>query len=187
MSTRRPRKSNTPEQEDDVDLWARLTQSVKPLKKQAVAVSKSESLKKMKRLQRQDRPKPQGAVPQTAQIRRSAAQSAKTSTNTALDPNEVRKIRRGQHAIEARLDLHGLSAEAAHMRLTQFIAQAHAEKLAWVLIITGKGSGGQGLLRRSVPQWLTQPPLAEKVIGTREALPAHGGGGALYVRLRRKR
>ena len=63
-----------------------------------------------------------------------------------------------------------------------------------VLVITGKGkpadegrSGERGVLRRMVPHWLAAPDLRTIVVGFEEAAPNHGGGGALYVRIRRQR
>jgi DNA-nicking Smr family endonuclease len=45
----------------------------------------------------------------------------------------------------------------------------------------------RGILRRSVPQWLEEPELRGIVLGWTAAGPRHGGGGALYVRLRKAR
>ena len=54
-------------------------------------------------------------------------------------------------------------------------------------MITGKGSEGKGVLRRLVPLWLKTPPLSGLVLALSQARQADGGGGALYVMLRRKR
>jgi DNA-nicking Smr family endonuclease len=64
-----------------------------------------------------------------------------------------------------------------------------------VLVVTGKGgapSGDalfeeRGVLRRVVPHWLRLPDLRPLVLGFEEAAGHHGGSGALYVRLRRRR
>src|SRR5262249_26857630 len=55
------------------------------------------------------------------------------------------------------------------------------------LVITGKGGRdeGRGVLRRQVPLWLALPELRRYVIGFEDAHVAHGGKGALYVRVRR--
>jgi DNA-nicking Smr family endonuclease len=47
--------------------------------------------------------------------------------------------------------------------------------------------GERGVLRRQVPLWLALPDLRSLVVGFEEAHVAHGGEGALYVRLRRAR
>lgn len=102
-------------------------------------------------------------------------------------------LRRGRRTIEARLDLHGMIQSEAHAALTGFLLRARAAGYSYVLIVTGKGGAGyddpfgeRGVLRRSVPHWLRGPDLRSIVLGFEEAARHHGGGGALYVRLRRR-
>jgi DNA-nicking Smr family endonuclease len=87
--------------------------------------------------------------------------------------------------MSATLDLHGLSRAAAHERLIAFVQGRWAAGDRAILVITGKGSRGDGVLRREVPGWLAQPPLRDLVAGLSEAHPKRGGAGALYVVLRR--
>jgi DNA-nicking Smr family endonuclease len=59
-----------------------------------------------------------------------------------------------------------------------------------VLVITGKGGrsdGARGVLRRQVPQWLGLPEFRAYVVGFEDAHVAHGGEGALYVRIRKNK
>lgn len=116
-----------------------------------------------------------------------------------LDKATARRLSRGQIPIEAVLDLHGHRQETAHRELNGFVRAAHAAGRRCVLVITGRGkprfdrtaltgiSIEEGVLRRNVPRWLAEPPLRELVLATRRAQPQHGGGGALYVLLRRRR
>lgn len=119
-----------------------------------------------------------------------------------VDRRKARRIAAGAIEIEARLDLHGMTQSAAHARLIGFVQSAVARGLRTVLVITGKGSSRQketfseatwwdgeetGVLRRSVPRWLAEPPLRAVVIGCQPASPRHGGEGALYVLLRRRK
>ena len=100
------------------------------------------------------------------------------------------RVARGREAIEARLDLHGLTQAQAHSALLRFLRGAHARDARLVLVITGKGAAGdsgRGVLRRHVPQWLGLPEFRALVVGFEDAHAAHGGAGALYVRLRRPR
>ena len=101
-----------------------------------------------------------------------------------LDPKSRRRLARGTITIDARIDLHGLTAARARSRLTGFLTAAAEARSKWVLVITGKGRAGDGVLRREVPLWFGQPPLDRLVIAYEPATAAHGGGGALYVRLR---
>ena len=104
--------------------------------------------------------------------------------DTRLDPKSKRRLARGTIAIDARIDLHGLTAALARTRLTEFLNAAAQARNKWVLVITGKGRAGEGVLRREVPLWFSQPPLDRLVIAYEPAAAAHGGTGALYVRLR---
>ena len=105
-------------------------------------------------------------------------------------------LQRGRAAIDAALDLHGLTQAEAHQALRGFLRHSQARGARLVIVVTGKGGGrsdepgtGQerGVLRRLTPHWLREPDLRSVVLGFEEAGRAHGGSGALYVRLRRRR
>ena len=85
----------------------------------------------------------------------------------------------------------GTSTRRIRARLRAFLRDAHANGHRTVLVITGKGKLGaesdRGVLRRQVPQWLALPEFRALVVGFEEAHIGHGGEGALYVRLRRRR
>jgi DNA-nicking Smr family endonuclease len=108
-----------------------------------------------------------------------------------LGRRERTQLSRGRKEIEARLDLHGMTQARAHRALSGFLHRAHGDGLTFVLIITGKGKIGaeseRGVLRRQVPQWLSQAEFRAFVVGFEEAHIGHGGAGALYVRIRRSR
>jgi DNA-nicking Smr family endonuclease len=120
-----------------------------------------------------------------------------------IDGNTAERLRRGQLEPQARLDLHGMSERDAHRALVTFVRAARARKFRLLLVVTGKGAGGdrkpenetafdlgldmrtRGILRSLTPRWLGQPGLAEIVADVREAHRRHGGSGALYVYLRK--
>lgn len=113
-----------------------------------------------------------------------------------LDRRSAERLRRGRTEPEARIDLHGHTAEEAHGVLSAFVRRCHGQGLRVVLVITGKGRAPEeghwaaprrGVLRESVPRWLSLPPLAPLVAGVYPAHVKHGGGGALYVHLKRRR
>ena len=107
-----------------------------------------------------------------------------------LDKRTGQKLVRGQLPLEGRLDLHGMTQDQAHGRLTRFIgASAEAGKRC-VLVITGKGlkpTGETGVLRKAVPRWLNSAELRPLVLAIRYAQAKDGGEGALYVLLKRRR
>ncbi|RAI03387.1 DNA mismatch repair protein MutS [Acuticoccus sediminis] len=104
-----------------------------------------------------------------------------------IDRKMRRKLARGVLSIDARIDLHGMTQEEAHGALIRFITSSAGMRRRVVLVITGKGMGegeGRGVLRRNVPHWLASRDLARHVVTFGPAHAAHGGDGALYVRLR---
>lgn len=108
---------------------------------------------------------------------------------TNVDRRTAERLRRGRMEISARLDLHGMTRAAAQRSLEDFMHVASERDLRCVLVITGKGTFSEagGVLRREVPRWLNLPHLRAKVVACVEAQQRHGGEGALYVLLRRRR
>ncbi|MEM9332467.1 MAG: Smr/MutS family protein [Pseudomonadota bacterium] len=104
-----------------------------------------------------------------------------------LDQSTRRKISKGKLTIEAKLDLHGMTQIQAHQRLLGFLERAYNTGRRTILVITGKGAGGEGILRSAVPRWLDEPAFRKYSAGYHEASLSHGGSGALYVRVRRKK
>lgn len=121
-----------------------------------------------------------------AALRRAAAAPA-------LSPimrKEMQKLARGNAAIDARIDLHGMTQAEAHGALQRLLHRSQANGAKFVLVITGKGQpnslrGERGVLRRQVPIWLTLPEFRRYVLGFDVAHTGHGGEGALYIRLRK--
>src|SRR6185312_2360232 len=92
-----------------------------------------------------------------------------------LDRRSAQRLKRGQMAIAARLDLHGMTQAEAHGALQRFIARSFDEGRRAVLVITGKGAReGEGVLRRAVPRWLEDPALRGMILAREEAQPRHG-------------
>jgi DNA-nicking Smr family endonuclease len=108
-----------------------------------------------------------------------------------LARRDKQRLARGHSQIDARLDLHGMTQAQAHAALLAFVRNAQAAGARIALVITGTGSraadGERGVLRRQVPLWLDLPEFRRYVLGLGTANIAHGGEGALYVRLRGKR
>ena len=105
-----------------------------------------------------------------------------------IDKRQADRFRGGRLEIDGKIDLHGRTQAEAHDALHDFIHRAHRAGKRCLLVITGKGRGGEtGVLRRQVPQWLGLPEFRSLVVGFEDAHIAHGGEGALYVRVRRTR
>ena len=175
--------------DDEKILWEKVTQSVRRMNPQPAFQT----------------PKQGGALktgPQkTSWIDRSQSVQAKAKTlpdktmpadfrlgeTSGIDGTSARRMQRGQVPIEDRLDLHGLSQEEAQKEVKVFIGSAVQKNFRHVLIITGKGRDGHGILREKVPEWLKDAPLCYHLNAISYAQPKDGGTGALYIRLKRQR
>ncbi len=136
---------------------------------------------------------PKAPRPQTldapARIEPKRAEEARQRLREALEgiePNRRHRIAREREEIGARIDLHGMTQDRARAALEAFVMRAFDDGWRAVLVITGKGVQGDGILRKRVPDWLGAPHLAHVVAGLSEAARHHGGAGALYVALKRK-
>lgn len=99
----------------------------------------------------------------------------------------MRKLRRGQFAIGADLDLHGLTVAPARDALSGFLAECRASNVYCVRIIHGKGRSSPGkkpVLKVKLQAWLQQ---IDDVLAFCSARPCDGGTGAVYVLLRRSK
>lgn len=174
---KRPRRRDlTP---DERALWDKVAESVAPLPGRKRKPAPAESARPAPPVKR-------AALLSTSAVPPPAPK--KPPPLAPLEPKLARSLKKGA-AVDARLDLHGLFQDEAHARLLRFLKTQQSRGARVVLVITGKGrSGGErGVLRRMVPAWLAEPALRDVVIGFSEAAAAHGGAGALYVRLRRTR
>jgi DNA-nicking Smr family endonuclease len=125
------------------------------------------------------------ALPADAALLEAADELGFTRPGTARDA--LRRLRRGQCAVQAAIDLHGLSRAGAHQALRDFISASAAAGLRCVRVIHGKGrrSGARGpVLKRVVDHWLRR---MEVVAAFASARPVDGGTGAVYVLLSRRR
>jgi DNA-nicking Smr family endonuclease len=100
-----------------------------------------------------------------------------------------KRLAKGRLELEARLDLHGMFQSEAHALLHSFIQRAYERGLRHVLVITGKGSsmGSDGALKRAVPMWFSKPEFRHLISSYETSAQNHGGDGALYVRLARRK
>ena len=119
----------------------------------------------------------------------SAPTAKKDRVHHPLEKPVKRKLTRGRLALEARIDLHGMFQSEAHAVLLDFLVRSHERGLRHVLVITGKGRsmGSDGALKRAVPMWFSKPEYRHLISSYEDASMNHGGDGALYVRLSRRR
>lgn len=171
---------------EDREVWSRITRQVTPLQRRKPAIEPAQEPPKPHII-----PKPTPAIPPVVARPPAPKLTPPAKEAVRMDSKAYRKLKRGKLAPERKLDLHGKHLAQAHSALTYFIRTAHADGLRLVLVITGKGRGGYGdepgALKRQVPEWLGLPPLKGLVLTVSTAHQSHGGDGAYYVYLRRRR
>lgn len=185
MTERSRRRVLTP---DEVRVWRAVAGTVTPLPGRAVpedetppAAAEPESAPAPRP---SPAPPPRPAVPP---VQRGLPSLASGHT-PGLDKRSAERMKRGEMEIDGRLDLHGMTQDTAHAALIGFIARAYDGGRRCLLVITGKGyREGTGVLRANVPRWLNQSPCRERILGFSTARPQHGGEGALYVLIKRRR
>jgi DNA-nicking Smr family endonuclease len=96
----------------------------------------------------------------------------------------IRNLRKGQYNVEAVLDLHGKTIEEARHSLSHFLLSCQQKGIRHVIIIHGKGrSHSKPIIKNKLNHWLRE---IDQVLAFCTATPHDGGGGALYVLLRRE-
>ncbi|MEZ5959625.1 MAG: Smr/MutS family protein [Hyphomonadaceae bacterium] len=96
-----------------------------------------------------------------------------------------KRVRRGKLEIGGKLDLHGHTQETGRAALIRFLRSAQGRGDRAVIVITGMGRGGEGVLKRRLPEWLAEREIRTLVSGFAPAHRQHGGAGAFYVFLKR--
>jgi len=177
--------------DEDQALWQIVTRSIVPLKRRRMRRELPEGVRSPAKSHSKSHSKSQGKPPSLRAHAVPARPATKAPPLMTIDRKLKQRLARGQVEIDARLDLHGRTLSEAHVALLRLLHHAQSEGARIVLVITGKGTAdtdrGRGVLRRQVPLWLALPELRGHVLGVEEAHLAHGGAGALYVRLRRGR
>jgi len=164
-------------------LWARVAATVTPLGGRTAELPESAS---------QATPPParrQPTVPVAAPVK--PARPAGQPPHDTLDGGWDRRLRRGAIAPDRTIDLHGHTLVSAHAALEQALARAVADEIRVLLVVTGKPpkpeARARGLIRASIGDWLGGSFYRDRIAAVRNAHPRHGGTGALYLILRRRR
>lgn len=177
--------------EEDKALWEKMRQSIDhtlPGKAPSLRPSKKKEVKKKVPVTEVD---PASLLVTTEILPRHKTDLPRLEPGTfvGIDRNMAKKLREGKVPIEARLDLHGKTQEEAFEALRFFLQTAYHMGKRCVLVITGKGSrdGEKGVLRKYLPEWLNLPDMRSLIIVFAQAEIRHGGEGAFYVLLKKKK
>ncbi|HEY9091394.1 Smr/MutS family protein [Parasphingorhabdus sp.] len=174
-------------------LWQKVIETVKPLDQ--ARVSRVKALPVAKKL-------PEVRGPITAESFGGASakaiplhQQSAISEKAGLDGHWDRRLNKGVVQPDVTIDLHGYTLTSAHGRLDSALELSIAAGHRAILLITGKArsdderrrEGGRGAIRAAISDWLAASRHAPYIAAVRRAHPRHGGAGALYIILRRRR
>ncbi len=168
---------------EEAALWARVTATIRPLSREPLGQPKPDPTAA-------PAPRPRGRVPPPRPV--PAPGPAKpTHAAATLDGSWDKKLRSGTVAPDRVVDLHGLDLDGAWHAIDRALDQAIAAGDRVVLLITGHHRPGdppveRGRIRAAVHDWLAASRHAPRIAAVRGAHVRHGGGGSLYLILRRR-
>ena len=161
----------------DTDVWESYKRSVTPAaKKKPKFIAPKESSEKRAAKKAAESPPTKSPITSTRSV---------AAVQGSLERKREKALRQGDIDIDAKLDLHGMTQVEAYEALTKFMQAKVKAGKRHLLVITGKGVRGAGVLRNNLKGWLEQLPQAENILALRPAALKHGGDGAFYVILRR--
>jgi DNA-nicking Smr family endonuclease len=172
--------------DDDLMVWQYVTQSVEPLPERHLppkletkqAAPTPQKIPNIEDLLHKNTPPPPS---------KTKLEYIQHGENVGVDKATAKRLTGGKFTIEAKLDLHGKTQDAAFEALRLFIQSNYNNNRRNLLIITGKGPSNDGVLKNQVPRWLNTAGIREHTLMFSYAQPKHGGDGALYVLLKKKR
>lgn len=168
---------------DEAELWARVTATIRPLSRQP-----------LKKAPAPEKPAvPAAVVParKPSPAPRPAPVPVRPKPGTTLDGTWDRKLRSGSIQPDRIVDLHGLNLDSAWQAIDTALERAESAGDRVILLITGHHRAGEppvqrGRIRAAVHDWLAVSRHAGQIAAVRGAHPRHGGGGSLYIILRRQ-
>ena len=165
---------------DEAELWARVTATIRPLSRQPLPES-----------EQTETPRPKAAQRPVATKAAAKAPLPPARPGTTLDGSWDKKLKAGAVAPDRFLYLHGMTLDSAWSAIDSGIERAIEAGDRVVLLITGHARPGEppvqrGKIRAAVHDWLAVSRHAGRIAAVRAAHGRHGGGGSLYIILRRR-
>jgi len=172
---------------EEAALWQKVVASVRPLRPEAQPAEAPAPTAAPEPPPAKGPPKPRPAAAKAVVAR------PQPQPGTTLDATWDRRLSRGLVPPDVTVDLHGHNLDTAYWLLDARLEQAVATEARLLLLITGKAPQGdrwpvkRGAIRAAVGDWLAASRHAGSIAAVRGAHQRHGGAGALYIVLRRKR
>ena len=164
---------------DDEDIWQQIADSVKPIEKKEKA-PKTNPRKIIEISHAGNNPTPRNKDGKSFNY-------IHEGDIDGVDKSTAKKLKSGSYPIDSRIDLHGMTQDNAFDALKEFIINSYQQGFRCVLVVTGKGKEGLGILFNNTPKWLNSSQLRPYIIMYNYATIKDGGQGALYVLIKRKR
>jgi len=166
---------------DEAELWARVASTIRPLSREVELVQASEAVSKTT-------PKP---VPTDVRAPLKVPVQRPAKIGTTLDSSWDRRLRSGAVGPDRVIDLHSMNLDSAWVAIDRGLERAIASGERVILLITGHHRPGEppvqrGRIRAAVHDWLAASRHAGDIAAVRAAHRRHGGGGSLYLVLRRR-
>ncbi len=166
---------------EEKELWDRVAATIRPLSREP-----ADSLSSAK----QSNPRPKVPRAAAGPAPPQGARPRSSSPGGTLDSTWDRRLRGGKLEPDRVLDLHGLTLDQAWTAIDRALERAVASDERVLLLITGHARPGEppvqrGKIRAAVHDWLAASRHAGAIIAVRGAHRRHGGGGSLYIILRR--
>jgi DNA-nicking Smr family endonuclease len=164
---------------DEKALWARAAATIRPLSRDTHNPQVPETVVRKAR--------PVALRSRPAEVQRQPI----SAPGTTLDGSWDRRLSSGAVTPDRVVDLHGMSLDGAWQAIDRALEQAIARGERVLLLITGHQRSGEppirrGAIRAAVHDWLHASRHAGDIASVRAAHRRHGGGGSLYIVLRRK-
>jgi len=169
---------------EEAELWAKVTATIRPLSREPVEVPAAAPFSPAPAVA-----KPQGRIAQPTPANPPARAAATLQTAT-LDGSWDRRLGSGRIEPDRTLDLHGHSLDRAWQAIDRGLERSIAAGDRVLLLVTGHQRQGEpplerGRIRAAVHDWLAASRHASRIAAVRGAHRRHGGGGSLYIILRK--
>jgi DNA-nicking Smr family endonuclease len=167
---------------EEAELWQRVAATITPLSRDKLKPQSVEDTA-------QTRVVLQKTTPRSSPPRPAAPPAPRPGTT--LDGSWDKRLRSGTIEPDRIVDLHGMSLDRAWTAIDQSLENAIAAGDRVILLITGHHRPGEppiarGKIRAAVHDWLAASRHASRIAAVRGAHRRHGGGGSLYLILRRR-
>lgn len=173
---------------EEEELWARVTATIRPLSREPLprTLEKAAPAEPLRPTPPPIAYKPKGPPPRSVP----PPAPPKPRVGMHLDSHWDRRLKSGTVEPDRVLDLHGHNLDSAWEAIDRFLERAIASGDRLVLLITGHHRPGEppivrGRIRAAVHDWLAASRHAGRIAAVRNAHRRHGGGGSLYLILRR--